>query len=436
MSVVERSTEAGIANRRAYLEVGELVETWKTRRPRIQRSVSVAEALHRPSRIYSDNGVPTPQGWILNQLIPFPEQLLGLSQQQSDELMAQSLRWPRAQAVLVRHLMNLHPGNGITRRESIVFALTRLDYHFGATTGELLSLASRIDALTQADWEDISERLIDLKSQSALSLLGSPLGLQLTSPLDLTKITEDAFRTAAKYAVEAAYGIHPAGADAGYFDPVVNDVYVAAGRAALEVLHRDELRTQGHNFVYKELFMKRAREVRRVSSIVAGKNAPMQREQNPATVFEVAAVYPQARVIESPKTPRPPTRREALGALAQLVGIPTVTVGVSGVFYNSITMPQDYKLDSKSPYLALARRVETLQDQLAQTRLPESREVLKREIALTQEELATAKEKFELERREKIEPGERKKTKWGAVNLALASIGGSLIYLRKKLDGT
>lgn len=485
MISAERSGEVTIANRRLHLDTQVLASSWGNTRPNIQRSVSLAEALHRPPRVCTERGVLTPQGWILSQAVPFNDELSQMSQQQADELMAKTLRWSRARAVLCRHLMNLHPGKNLTRRETVAQALTRLDYFFGDTTEELLELATRIDSLTAEDWRKVSEKLFDLKSQTAQSLLGSPLGLQLTSPLDLTRITEDAFRTAAKYSAEAAHGINPVRADAGYFDPVVNDVFVAAGRAGLEVLHRGELQAQGHKFTYKALFLngiakqETARvnatqrlETKRVAPSVSlsvpsndGVAAEDTQKPVPRIIQELqqprenlAIVHVKPEVVEAKKLIPPSTevfststtnpnyvrettdrsvqmsRRQGLGELAQLVGWPVAVISGGVGFRNLVTMPSEDVLESKKSVTYLGRRIREVELELAKTRAPERRESLEEELELTRADHQKAKDIFIAERREKIEPEQRVKGGWLGITTVIAAVGGGLVYLGRKLE--
>lgn len=369
MSSVEHNLGNGISNRRVHLSVEELVEMWSIERPRLQRPVSAIEAIHRPPRPYSESGLYSPQGWILSKAIPFPGELREITQQQADELMAQVLRYPRAMAVLVRHLTNIHPGRGLTRREGFVHVLTKPEYFLGDSVGKLNDLAARIDRLSRIGWDDLYEKLLDLKSQNRISLLGAPLAVQISSPLDLTKITAAAFQTGARYSSIAALGDNPAEFKASYTELGQNEMFVAAGWAALEVFHERDLASQGHQFVYEGLFS----EVKVLPKPAEARQTP----NTPATPEVVRMIVDENSPAEHPY--RDDTRvqirgrSKRIGRRALLISSLTLTsFGVADIIWGVNVHPSSQRrVASELRVSRIEKRIAINSEELGLTRNPE-----------------------------------------------------------------
>lgn len=444
MTTIEGAVELGISNRRVHLSTEQLVEMWRQEKPRLQRSVSVSEALVRPPKLYSERGLMTPQGWILSKAVPFKQELQEMTQQQADELMAHLLRHPRSMAVLARHLMNLHPGKGLTRRESVVYALTKPEYFLGDCVMILKDLALRIDGLSKTEWEDIQEKYFDLKSQTYISLLGFPLAVQLSSPLDLTKMTSDAFRVGAKYASLAAFGLHPAEFKASFVEPVVNDVFVASGLAALEVLHVMDLQTQGHQFVYKKLF-----ETTSTTSLVvrAQPKVPDFIDDTPHDVYygsnDPVIVPKELITISEAKRPQVLlTRRQRIGSILKRTAQVTVLVGglsLTGAGVADVIWAFRVGIDNEEGLNSLSSIITTIdkkiyiqKGELEMTRHPENIVKLQKELDILISDRQAFMEDKKAEE-ERVQPRNNESRGRFLAGLLMSATGLTILFIKMVL---
>lgn len=446
MTTIEGAVESGISNRRVYLSTEQLVEMWRQEKPKLQRSVSVSEALVRPPKLYSEHGLMTPQGWILSKAVPFKEELQEMTQQQADELMAHLLRHPRSMAVLARHLMNLHPGKGLTRRESVVYALTKPEYFLGDCVRGLKDLALRVDGMTKTEWEDIQEKYFDLKSQTSVSLLGSPLAVQLSSPLDLTKMTSDAFRVGAKYASLAAFGLHPAEFKASFVEPVVNDVFVASGWASLEVLHRNDLQAQGHKFVYEKLFIDTQKR-KLASTTLVEKQPKPEKIKVTQDEYELYGMNQRGPTIASrhfitvseAKRPTLLTRKQRVGQIIRVTaqvavlvsGLSLVGVGVADVFWGVRVAPDTTNLEYlRSITRIIDSKMTTNLNEVKITKQPENIARLQKELDILVSDRQIYHEEINVEKK-RLQPQEYESGGRVVAGLLMGGIGLVILFKRK-----